>query len=100
MTCSIPRDLKAEIFRVLAGFAKTPDVAASLWHTLEASQNLTTVQSSSSSQSGIQVELEEVETRAEEFPNCKTRAFESLLDSLNDIPVPPGIRAGLRAPGF
>ncbi|XP_062568541.1 nuclear pore complex protein Nup205-like [Saccostrea cucullata] len=98
VTCSIPLDLKAEIFRVLAAFAKTPDVAASLWHTLEASQILTTVQSSSSSQSGIQVELEEVETRAEEFP--MTRAFLSLLDSLTDIPVPPGLGAGLRAPGF
>ncbi|XP_061177614.1 nuclear pore complex protein Nup205-like isoform X2 [Saccostrea echinata] len=98
VTCSIPLDLKAEIFRVLAAFAKTPDVAASLWHMLEASQILTTVQSSSSSQSGIQVELEEVETRAEEFP--MTRAFLSLLDSLTDIPVPPGLGAGLRAPGF
>ncbi|XP_056015581.1 nuclear pore complex protein Nup205-like isoform X3 [Ostrea edulis] len=98
VTCSIPLNLKAEIFRVLAAFAKTPDVAASLWHTLEASQILTTVGSSTSAQSGILVELEEVETRGEEFH--MTRAFLSLLDSLTDIPVPLGLGAGLRAPGL
>jgi nuclear pore complex protein Nup205 len=44
------------------------------------------------------VELEEVESRGEEFP--MTRAFLSLLDSLTDIPVPQGLGSGLRAPGF
>ena len=44
------------------------------------------------------MELEEVEARGEEFP--MTRAFLSLMDSLTDVPVPPGLGAGLRAPGF
>lgn len=39
-----------------------------------------------------------MEARGEEFP--MTRAFLSLMDSLTDIPVPPGLGAGLRAPGF
>ena len=38
VTCSVPLYLKAEIFRVLAAFGRTPDIAVSLWHTLEASQ--------------------------------------------------------------
>lgn len=98
VTCSIPLYLKAEIFRLLAAFGKTPDIAVSLWHTLESSQILCTVGGSSSSQGGIKVELEEVEARGEEFP--MTRAFLTLMDSLTDIPVPPGLGAGLRAPGF
>jgi nuclear pore complex protein Nup205 len=47
---------------------------------------------------GIQVELEEIESRNEEYP--MTRAFLQLLNVLTDIPIPPGLGAGLRAPGF
>ena len=47
---------------------------------------------------GIQVELDEIESRNEEYP--MTRAFLQLLDTLTDIPIPAGLGAGFRAPGF
>ena len=45
-----------------------------------------------------QVELEEIESQAEEYP--LTRAFLSLLSALLDVPPPPTLGAGHRVPGF
>ena len=36
--CSIPRTLKADILTTLAAFAKSPEIAGSMWHTLENAQ--------------------------------------------------------------
>ena len=36
--CAIPRVLKSEIFLTLAEFARSPEIAASMWQTLENSQ--------------------------------------------------------------
>ena len=36
--CSIPRSLKADILTTLAAFAKSPEIAGSMWHTLENAQ--------------------------------------------------------------
>ena len=47
---------------------------------------------------GIQTELEDVESRAEEYP--LTRAFLKLLDALTNVPIPPNLGAGHRTPGF
>ena len=47
---------------------------------------------------GILTELDEVEARNEEFP--LTRAFLTLLDVLTEGPIPAGLGAGCRAPGF
>ncbi|OWF55575.1 nuclear pore complex protein Nup205-like [Mizuhopecten yessoensis] len=96
VTCSIPSPLKAELFRTLAAFARSPDIAASLWQTLEVSQILPTIQSKGAG--GIQVELDEIESRNEEYPMIQ--GFLALIDTLTDIPVPAGLGAGLRAPGF
>jgi hypothetical protein len=38
LTCSVPPNLKAQILLTLSAFAKTPDIAANLWQTLEVSQ--------------------------------------------------------------
>ena len=46
----------------------------------------------------FQVELDEVESRNEEYP--MTRAFLDLLTSLTDTPVPVALGAGTRVPGF
>ena len=46
----------------------------------------------------LQVELEEVEARQEEFP--MTRAFLCLVRALTDSPIPAGLGKGYRAPGF
>lgn len=56
VSCSVPIPLKAELLLTLAALAKTPNIAATLWHNLEASQILTTVASTSNYQPrGIQV---------------------------------------------
>lgn len=47
---------------------------------------------------GIQVELDEIEARNEEYP--MTLAFLRLMDVLTDVAVPAGLGAGHRAPGF
>lgn len=36
--CPVPVSLKAQILSTLAAFAKSPEVASSMWHTLELSQ--------------------------------------------------------------
>ena len=41
--CPIPRDLKAMVFHCLAAFALSPEIAGSMWHTLEAAQVLNTI---------------------------------------------------------
>ena len=46
----------------------------------------------------LQVELEEIESQAEEYQ--LTRAFLSLLLALLDVPPPPTLGAGHRVPGF
>ena len=42
--CPVPQELKAEIFKTLATFALSPDIATSMWHTLEVTQVLNTQQ--------------------------------------------------------
>ncbi|CAG2238144.1 NUP192 [Mytilus edulis] len=99
LTCSVPPGLKAQILLTLSAIAKTPDIAANLWQTLEVSQIIPTTRSGSGKQpSGLQIELEEIETRNEEYPMIL--AFLGLINSLSDIPVPAGLVTGLRSPGF
>ncbi|CAG2061650.1 unnamed protein product [Timema podura] len=50
VSCSVPIPLKAELLLTLAALARSPNTAATLWHSLEASQILTTVPSISSYQ--------------------------------------------------
>ena len=38
LSCAIPYSLKAEVLLTLASFAKSPEITASMWHTLELSQ--------------------------------------------------------------
>ncbi|KAL5475599.1 hypothetical protein EMCRGX_G025430 [Ephydatia muelleri] len=104
--CAIPRILKADILLTLAAFAISPEIAGSMWLTVEISQILNTVPSSlalhggpSSKQEGsIQVELEEIESKAEEYP--LTRAFLTLIEKLVSVPIPGNLGTGHRVPGF
>ena len=54
--------------------------------------------SANSPSGGLEVELEEVEARLEEFP--LTRGFLKLISRLTDVPVPANLGAGYRMPGF
>lgn len=38
LQCSVPPVLKAELLRCLAAFGKSPEIAASLWQSLEYTQ--------------------------------------------------------------
>ena len=40
--CPIPRELKAKILGTLSTFALSPEIAGSMWHTLEMAQVLNT----------------------------------------------------------
>ena len=41
VSCSVPSQMKVELLMTLAALAQTPEIAATLWQTLEASQVLT-----------------------------------------------------------
>ncbi|XP_077999885.1 nuclear pore complex protein Nup205-like [Glandiceps talaboti] len=96
LSCSIPPVLKGELLLTLAALAKSPEIAATLWQSLEVSQILPTVQTNQAS--GIEVELDEIEARNEEFP--MTLGFLEFMNVLTDIPIPASLGAGFRSPGF
>lgn len=99
VSCSIPIPLKADMLQVLASLAKSKEIAAQIWNNLETSQILVTIPSTSSYQPrGIQTELDEVESRLEEYP--LTRAFLTLIDILTNSGIPRTLGAGPRQPGF
>uniref|UniRef100_A0A8D8S5Z8 Nuclear pore complex protein Nup205 n=1 Tax=Cacopsylla melanoneura TaxID=428564 RepID=A0A8D8S5Z8_9HEMI len=99
LTCSVHIELKAELILTLAAFAKSPTIAASLWHQIEASQIIPTIHSTSNFQSrGVLSELEEVESRNEEYP--VTRAMLTLLSELTNTPIPFSLGSGTRVPGL
>ncbi|RUS70914.1 hypothetical protein EGW08_021327, partial [Elysia chlorotica] len=99
LSCSVPFTMKGEILRTLASIAQTPVFAATIWQALESSQILPTISSHDKKQpNSIKVELEEVESRNEEFPF--TRGFLQLMSALTQFPVPLGLGAGTRTPGF
>uniref|UniRef100_A0A673LRB1 Nuclear pore complex protein Nup205-like n=1 Tax=Sinocyclocheilus rhinocerous TaxID=307959 RepID=A0A673LRB1_9TELE len=64
LQCSVQPVLKAQVLHALAAFGKSPEIAASLWQSLEYTQ----------------VELNEIESSCEEYP--LTRAFCHLISTL------------------
>ncbi|CAL8262242.1 unnamed protein product [Merluccius merluccius] len=99
LQCSVPPVLKGELLRCLAAFGKSPEIAASLWQSLEYTQILQTVRAPGQRQAaGIEVELNEIESSCEEYP--LTRAFCQLISTLVESSLPVNLGAGLRAPGF
>ncbi|XP_056333845.1 nuclear pore complex protein Nup205 [Danio aesculapii] len=99
LQCSVQPVLKAQVLHVLAAFGKSPEIAASLWQSLEYTQILQTVKIPGQRQAaGIEVELNEIESSCEEYP--LTRAFCHLISTLVESALPVNLGAGLRAPGF
>ncbi|KAJ8391053.1 hypothetical protein AAFF_G00096740 [Aldrovandia affinis] len=99
MQCSIPPVLKGELLNCLAAFGKSPEIAASLWQSLEYAQVLQTVLAPGQRPgAGIEVELNEIESSCEEYP--LTRAFCKLISTLVESALPVNLGAGLRAPGL
>ncbi|XP_074533246.1 nuclear pore complex protein Nup205 isoform X2 [Halichoeres trimaculatus] len=99
LQCSVPPVLKAELLHCLAAFGKSPEIAASLWQSLEYTQILQTVRAPGQRQAaGIEVELNEIESSCEEYP--LTRGFCHLTSTLVESSMPVNLGAGLRVPGF
>lgn len=99
VSCAMPNPLKGVLVRTLAALAKSPESSCSIWQNIEAAQLITTVPTTSSYRiRGVQTELEEVESRNEEYP--LTCAVLNLLDVLTDFPVPRLLGLGRRNPGF
>lgn len=61
LSCSVNIELKAELVLTLAAFAKSPSIAAALWHQIEASQIIPTVQTTSYFQSRGEVFIQQIE---------------------------------------
>ncbi|KAG7522445.1 nuclear pore complex protein Nup205 [Solea senegalensis] len=99
LQCSVPPVLKAELLHCLAAFGKSPEIAASLWQSLEYTQILQTVRAPGQRQAaGIEVELNEIESSCEEYPLA--RGFCHLISTLVESSLPINLGAGLRVPGF
>ncbi|XP_066540333.1 nuclear pore complex protein Nup205 [Hoplias malabaricus] len=99
LQCSVQPILKAEFLHTLSAFGKSPEIAASLWQSLEYTQILQTVKAPGQRQAaGIEMELNEIESSCEEYP--LTRAFCQLISTLVESSLPINLGAGLRAPGF
>lgn len=99
LQCSVPPVLKAEILHCMAAFGKSPEIAASLWQSLEYTQILQTVRAPGQRQAaGIEVELNEIESSCEEYP--LTRGYCHLISTLVESSLPINLGAGLRVPGF
>ncbi|KAK5642892.1 hypothetical protein RI129_009059 [Pyrocoelia pectoralis] len=97
--CSVPITIKADLLLTLAALSKSPETAAQTWNNLEVSQLLITIPTTSSYQPrGLQTELDEIESRMEEYP--LTNALLKLLDVLTDSGIPRTLGAGPRKPGF
>ena len=92
--CSVPTQVKAKLVEFLVALAKTADIVHPLWQAVESAQLVASL----GTRPGLVGELEEVETRAEEFP--LTRSFLQLLDRLTDVEIPGALGAGSRQPGF
>ncbi|XP_053982005.1 nuclear pore complex protein Nup205 [Hylaeus volcanicus] len=99
VSCGIPIPLKAVLVRTLAALARSPESSSTVWQSLEAAQIISTKPTTSSYQPrGVQTELEEIESKKDEYP--LTRAVLELLDVLTDFPIPRLLGMGQRIPGF
>ncbi|XP_050438830.1 nuclear pore complex protein Nup205 [Adelges cooleyi] len=101
VSCPVRISLKADLILALATLVKSPPstTALSFWQTLEASQIIVTVPTISNYQSrGIMSELDDIETRNEEYP--LTIALLKLLTTLTEQSVPSLLGSSTRTPGF
>eukprot|EP00095_Tigriopus_kingsejongensis_P011855 maker-scaffold180_size281610-snap-gene-0.27 protein:Tk11855 transcript:maker-scaffold180_size281610-snap-gene-0.27-mRNA-1 annotation:"nuclear pore complex protein nup205" len=96
--CAVPSPLKAEILVTLGAFSKSSSISHLVWESIETSQIITTIPSVAPNRQCLGTELEEVETRNEEFP--MTQGFLQLLDILAHNSIPENLGAGARVPGL
>uniref|UniRef100_A0A2P2I4J7 Nuclear pore complex protein Nup205-like n=1 Tax=Hirondellea gigas TaxID=1518452 RepID=A0A2P2I4J7_9CRUS len=99
LTCSVPISLKTQLIHVLAAFSKSPSVAVTVWQCMEAAGIVPAVDGTPGyANRGIKQDIEEVESRSEEFP--LSQAMISLLISLVESGVPSQLATSMRGHGF
>ncbi|KAH8273367.1 hypothetical protein KR018_011887 [Drosophila ironensis] len=99
VACCTPLVLKAEIIFTLATLGKSPETARLIWQNLEDSQIIPTVQIASVyGQSGLAEEIEQNETRMEQYK--LTRSLAQLFYNLMTTSMPSNLGAGNRKPGY
>ncbi|XP_040581995.1 nuclear pore complex protein Nup205 [Lepeophtheirus salmonis] len=104
--CAVPTNLKSDVLLTLSVLAKSPEFSSLIWQSIESAQlvpDSKSIQNSNGpgsniSRQGIITELEEIESRCEEYP--MTRALLTLLDTLTNNSIPSNLGAGNRVPGF
>lgn len=99
--CSIDVSLKTDLLLTLAALGKSKETAMQLWLNLEASQIITTVQTTQTFTTvarGIESEIEKTESRNETYP--LTQAILELLHTLSCTISPRNLGAGQRKPGI
>lgn len=101
VSCSIDISLKTDLLLTLAALGKSKETALQLWHNLEASQIITTVQTTNTFSTvprGIESEIDKTESRNETYP--LTQAILELLYTLCSTMMPRQLGAGPRKPGI
>ncbi|XP_066259964.1 nuclear pore complex protein Nup205 [Euwallacea similis] len=99
VSCSVPILLKADLLQTLAVLSQSIANASQMWENLESSQIIVTIHTTSSyAPRGIQTELDEIESRMEEYP--LTRGVLQLLNNLTVFGIPKSLGAGTRNPSF
>ena len=67
VSCAMPIPLKGVLVRTLAALAISSESSSTIWLNLKAAQIITTIPTSSYQPKGVQTELEEIESRNEEY---------------------------------
>eukprot|EP01117_Protostelium_nocturnum_P002091 TRINITY_DN12732_c0_g1_i1.p1 TRINITY_DN12732_c0_g1~~TRINITY_DN12732_c0_g1_i1.p1 ORF type:complete len:1802 (-),score=725.23 TRINITY_DN12732_c0_g1_i1:160-5565(-) len=96
INCPLPPLLKAELTNTIRSLAKSPEIVHTVWSLLEASQILPTVPQSKAD--GIKYELDEVESRNQEY--YYSTSFSSLLFQLASFSIPRQLGLPYRNPGI
>lgn len=101
VSCSIVIPLKTDLLLTLAALSKSKETAMQLWINLEASQIISTIQSTNAFRTvarGIESEIDKTESRNETYP--LTQAMLELLYTLSSTVLPRNLGAGSRKPGL
>lgn len=99
VSCGISIPLKSVLIRTLAALVMSSETSFTVWQSLEAAQIVPNIPTISSYQPrGVQTELEEIESKKDEYP--LTRAMLELLDVLTNFPILRLSGMGQRNPGF
>eukprot|EP01080_Neovahlkampfia_damariscottae_P001079 gene1079-10598_t len=96
LSCQLSSNVMGRIFRVLASFSKSPEIAAPIWAQLESVRILEI--SGTLNSAGIKYQLEEIESRNQVYD--ESLGFLELIKSLISQGIPKNLGKEYRIPGF